>query len=172
MSTYSFDTSKKQVSIQLYKKNMEINDYVAMAFSNDKNMGEDLVFSCTNAASPVRIGWNKGRSGPSALPKGVEIQSTSYVNDKEDFICNFVLNETIKFVVPGSHQNEVGQNEVIFDLGEEDYFILLADGPKGIGGIPGYHRNRDASVNKISFKSFTSNSSAPDTENRKGMSYL
>ena len=60
LTTYEMNDALDQVNIQIYKKDFLEGRYVAMAFSNDSSMGDDLVLSCSEKG--VFVGWTVGYS--------------------------------------------------------------------------------------------------------------
>ena len=66
------------IEIELYKKSSVESDYLAIGFSDDKLMGNDLVFACSKSwdkdflpvfgygSRPVRAFWNNPSPGDNA----------------------------------------------------------------------------------------------------------
>ena len=107
-------------------------DYVAMAFSDDDQMGKDLVFACndwwnTKYFINVNMFWNEGRSQPSNLLKeiGDTVGPTPTISSSFQYI---IADEKPPFLIcTFTLEKEVTIRGKRFDF-EEGHHILLATG--------------------------------------------
>ena len=115
-------------SLKLTKENTDVeiteNDpkrsYVAIAFSDDRSMGKDLVFACSPSWSPenvINVFWNKeGKKENEKLNDKKELPQTPSVSYEDSVItCKFSL----------ANQLTIKGNK--FDL-KKGHYILLATG--------------------------------------------
>ena len=121
--------------------NIEKSNYVAMAFSDDKNMGKDLVFACNPSWIPPRCGvyWNKeGKKKNEILNDKYQLKKLSTIKKNSLF--------TAKFSLP----NQITIDENKFDL-EKGHYILLATGPINETNLK-HHTAKMASTSKFGKK--------------------
>ena len=145
LMTYAFDATDNKYNFELSKSKMDEKKYVALGFSNDRQMGDDLVFSCSSSVSDqVKVGWNEGQSGPTPLINKINVLESSTSDINGTFVCKFTLEEEMIFNKPGS------SDKVTFHLGEK-YYVLLAYGPTS-GDNPGYHESRIPSEDQVDLK--------------------
>merc|ERR1719369_1283463 len=112
--------------------------YVAVGFSNDAVMGNELVLACGNTKS-AEIYWNNGQT-PESL--GASINITDYQFSSEDGVvaCKIKSAAVIK---SGSHSADFNA----------EYTLLLAGGPyNGPGSISYHGGNKLATGTPVSFK--------------------
>ena len=114
----SLKLSKENTDVEIMYMNIERSNYVAMAFSDDKNHGKDLVFACSPswATSVCGVYWNK---------EGYENEK---LTDKKKLIENLrVREESSSWGVKFSLPNQITINEYKFDL-EKGHYIFLSTG--------------------------------------------
>ena len=131
-------------SLKLTKENTDVeitkNDpkrsYVAMAFSDDRLMGKDLVFACSPSWSPenvINVFWNK------------EGQANEKLNDKKDLPKNpSVIYKDSLITCKFSLANQLTIKGNKFDL-EKGHYILLATGSVNEDTLT-YHATKMAST--------------------------
>jgi len=142
---YTFDAKDKKYNFELIKRKSNIGQYIALGFSNDGRMGDDLVFSCINSQSnQVKVGWNEGTSGPSPISDGINVRVNSFSNTDGGFVCSFTLDEKMKFKVPGS-------SDVTFNLGEKMHLLLAYGSTSGDNLL--YHDGKIPSAEKVDLRS-------------------
>ena len=121
----SLKLSKENTDVEVTHTNLERSNYVAMAFSDDKNMGKDLVFACspswstppTHLDGACGVFWNK--EGEKKNEKLKDKEELVEILSKSDEGSLF----TVKFSLP----NQVTIDNNKFDL-EKGHYILLATG--------------------------------------------
>ena len=121
----SLKLSKENTDVEITHTNLERSNYVAMAFSDDKNMGKDLVFACspswssppTHLDDACGVFWNKEGE-----------KKNEKLNDKEELVEILSKSDegslfTVKFSLP----NQVTIDKNKFDL-EKGHYIFLSTG--------------------------------------------
>lgn len=145
--TYSFDEANKKYNFELSKRKMSNGQYIALGFSNDSSMGEDLIFSCSNSPSKefqVKAGWNTDKSQPTLIDHQINVKVDSVSNNNGNFACKFSLDEEMIFKTPDS-------SEVKVNLGNK-WHLLLASGPT-VGDDLGFHDSKIPSAEKVDLQS-------------------
>ena len=129
-TSYSYDPTSKIYKFSLYLNDVQVDKYVALGFSKDDQMGEDLVFYCqSNANQAVGVSYNNGKSNVKDV-SGLEFASQNVTKQIDgSSICEFSLPEKVKFTRNGQ--------EEILDLSSQEYTLLLARGP--FSNQVGYH---------------------------------
>ena len=138
----SLKLSKENTDVEITKSSIEKSEYIAMAFSDDKMMGKDLVFACSpswDQDDRCGVFWNK------------EGYKNEKLNDKKELIEKLSVSEkdslyTIKFSLP----NQLTINENKFDL-EKGHYILLSTGPVSENNLT-KHTKRIASTSMFGNK--------------------
>ena len=149
MTTYSMSNDvANQMNIQIYKKDSVGNQYVAIAFSDDHDMGDDLVFSCSEQG--VNAGWNLRYSGPPSHLEGITILNESIATKDGHITCSFSLDEQLNFNILGA---QTFTGDPTFDFGK-DYFLFLASGPITNQDELGKHTDKVASEEMINVKTY------------------
>jgi len=114
----SLKLSKENTDVELMNTNIERSNYVAMAFSDDKKHGKDLVFACSPSWTTSECGvfWNK---------EGYENEQ---LTDKTELIENLRVREkSSSWGVNFSLPNQMTINGYKFDL-EKGHYIFLSTG--------------------------------------------
>merc|ERR1712223_788705 len=130
MVTYQYLQDSNQFQFKLHIKSVDSGRYVAVGFSNDPKMGDDLVIFCSteDGASP-QLSWNKGKSniqGVQGLDLLQKISVTAVDGAKS---CDFTLPNELKFTPPG------GSEQKSYDIGSGKYHMLLSTGPFSSGKL-------------------------------------
>ena len=96
LATVTFVNSSKHVIIDLYKESLKDNEYVAVGFSGDKLMGDDLVFMSSPSEDVLMKAWNVRYSHPEDVGGITELDySKSHENGM--FHCKFELEKMLTF---------------------------------------------------------------------------
>jgi len=152
MVTYQYLQDSNQFQFKLHIKSVDSGRYVAVGFSNDPKMGDDLVIFCSteDGASP-QLSWNKGKSniqGVQGLDLLQKISVTAVDGAKS---CDFTLPNELKFTPPG------GSEQKSYDIGSGKYHMLLSIGPfESSTGNLNYHSDKVVSAKPLNLKSFKS----------------
>jgi len=152
MVTYQYLQDSNQFQFKLHIKSVDSGRYVAVGFSNDPKMGDDLVIFCSteDGASP-QLSWNKGKSniqGVQGLDLLQKISVTAVDGAKS---CDFTLPNELKFTPPG------GSEQKSYDIGSGKYHMLLSIGPfESSTGNLFYHSDKVVSAKPLNLKSFKS----------------
>ena len=129
MTSLAFGSSNKtgdKVLVQLMKSKLEESNYVAMAFSDDRNMGDDAVFACSRAWTIMdndNNTWNQihvflnEEKNPS--PVTLEVYTMEVVDQDSFLNCLFLVPKDL--VVKGK----------LFDLGKGHHILLASGMTKG-----------------------------------------
>merc|ERR1712165_571518 len=120
MVTYQYLQDSNQFQFKLHIKSVNSGRYVAVGFSNDPKMGDDLVIFCSteDGASP-QLSWNEGKSNKRGV-QGLDLLqkiSVSAVDGAKS--CKFTLPNELKFTPPG------GSEQKSYDIGSGKYHMLL-----------------------------------------------
>ena len=151
ITTYSMSNdASNQVNIQIYKKDWLGNQYVAIAFSDDQRMGDDLVFSCSEQG--VNVGWNLRYSGPPSELEGVTILNESISAKDGHITCSFSLDEQMNFESTIVEVVDF-RGDPTFDF-RKDHFLFLATGPMTSQDEIGIHTVKVASEEMINVKKY------------------
>ena len=139
----SYKIANEKIDIEVLKQQLEGSDYVAMAFSEDRNMGDDLAFVCSpswNSASGVKVFWNQRSHNSKFLEDNGNIAQNPSINHTNGLItCAFSLGKLITIQMPSESRE--------FDL-EREHYLLLATGAVEGTGIT-HHNARIASKDKF-----------------------
>lgn len=144
----SLTFSDEKVDVELRTNQLEESKYVAVAFSDDQKMGEDLVFVCSPSWIPehkIKVFWNaKDDKNSSPLKDHDGVPKDQSVTEKDGhFTCKFSLEKHI--TVKAENENK----EYHF---EEGHYILLASGPAEATGIKKHDQGRGPSDKKFGKK--------------------
>jgi len=90
--------------------------YVAVGFSKDSSMGDELVLTCANPKT-AELYWNSGKSSPTYLSNSFGIQDYKFSSEEGQNYCSMKSPSVIK------------SNEYSVNLKDEQQTILLAGGP-------------------------------------------
>ena len=137
LATVTLVNSSKHVIIDLYKENLENDQYVAVGFSGDKSMGDDLVFMSSPSEKMLMKGWNQPRTGPPEDITGITELDYSQDNTAGFFHCQFELEKILTFAKAGSGE------QVTVDFSQPRH-ILLATGQMQNKRISYHGRNSRA----------------------------
>lgn len=118
MTTYKAEGG--ELKMQLFARGLNSGQYVAMAFSDDLSMGEDLVYSCSNGGSTVNAHWNDGKNNKDL--DGISITDAKVETKDGVTVCQFTLKERYEITPPG------GDDRVTFKLLSGQYHILMSKG--------------------------------------------
>ena len=132
LATVTFINSSKHVIIDLYKENLKENQWVAVAFSDDISMGDELVFMSSPSEEMLMAGWNRRHAGPPEDVTGITVFDYSKSNKDGIFHCQFELEEILTFT-------KVGFVEQITVDFSQLHHILLAAGIMQSKRTIGYH---------------------------------
>merc|ERR1711983_729630 len=152
MVTYQYLQDSNQFQFKLHIKSVDSGHYVAVGFSNDPKMGDDLVIFCSteDGASP-QLSWNKGKSniqGVQGLDLLQKISVTAVDGAKS---CDFTLPNELNFTPPG------GSEQKSYDIGSGKYHMLLSIGSfESSTGNLMYHSDKVVSAKPLNLKSFKS----------------
>ena len=155
LATAALVNSSKHVIIDLYKVNLMNDQYVAVGFSRDSLMGDDLVFMSSPSEEVLMKGWNLRHNGPPKNVTGITEFDYSRTNKDGIFHCKFELEKKLTFTKDGS----VDQMMVDFS---QLYHILLATGPMQGKMTIGPHRiegrsRRAASKESVNVTAYVKN---------------
>ena len=142
LATVTFVNSSKHVIIDLYKESLKDNEYVAVGFSGDKLMGDDLVFMSSPSEDVLMKAWNVRYSHPEDVGGITELDySKSHENGM--FHCKFELEKMLTFTnVASGEQKTVDFSQL--------HHILLAWGPMQSKMKIGRHGSSRRAVSKDS----------------------
>ncbi|CAG5090653.1 Oidioi.mRNA.OKI2018_I69.PAR.g12676.t1.cds [Oikopleura dioica] len=120
--------------------------YVAIGFSRDKSMGQDDIFFCQrNEQNQVAIvsSFSRGMSKPTNLGSTNVEPETRLTNiglgsDGNTFFCEF------------DRPKSLVKDNIVYDLADGDWFVLLATG--AVGGSQAYHGGVNRAASSISWK--------------------
>ena len=126
---------------------------MAVAFSKDGKMGEDVVFACLPGEGSVAVGWNAGKNNQLGV-NGLEAEAARVDQVNGVATCSFKVADKME----GKLQD--GQ-DVAFDLQQDKFFLLLAHGP-GSSSALSYHANRLPSGGEVDLKAFVKVEGASD----------
>ena len=132
LATVTLVNSSKHVIIDLYRENLKDNQWVAVAFSDDISMGDELVFMSSPSEEMLMAGWNRRHAGPPEDVTGITVFDYSKSNKDGTFHCQFELEEILTFT-------KVGFVEQITVDFSQLHHILLAAGPMQSKRTIGYH---------------------------------
>lgn len=143
--TYKTNGGKMDFSISAAKK--PAGSYVALGFSDDSKMGDDLVLACVDGTNMVTT-WNSPDKTNIPGVEGVSMESLETRNEDGFKTCAFSLNEKLTAIPPD-------QSPVQFDLINSRHFLLLAAGSMSSSGeLLSYHgQSKLASASSVSLKS-------------------
>jgi len=117
--------------------------YVAVGFSSDNKMGDDLVMACAGN-SKAELYWNAGKRKPDFLDTKEGILDYSLKREDNTLYCKI---KTAEAISAGSHSVDLSQ----------DHNLLLAGGPYSSAGNLGYHnQDKVASAEPVSLALVTS----------------
>merc|ERR1711983_366847 len=152
MVTYQYLQDSNQFQFKLHIKSVDSGHYVAVGFSNDPKMGDDLVIFCSteDGASP-QLSWNKGKSNIQGVQGLDLLQKVSVTAVDGAKSCDFTLPNELKFTPPG------GSEQKSYDIGSGKYHMLLSIGPfESSTGNLFYHSDKVVSAKPLNLKSFKS----------------
>ena len=152
MVTYQYLQDSNQFQFKLHIKSVDSGHYVAVGFSNDPKMGDDLVIFCSteDGASP-QLSWNEGKSNIQGVQGLDLIQKISVTAVDGAKSCDFTLPNELKFTPPG------GSEQKSYDIGSGKYHMLLSIGPfESSTGNLIYHSDKVVSAKPLNLKSFKS----------------
>ena len=134
-----------KVDVELVNNEMKQANYLAMAFSGDEKMGDDLVFVCspTWIEDPrVKVFWNSNAYHSDKLNGNEDVPKNQSIQEKDSRLtCMFSLEKQV--TIKTDNENK----EYNF---EEGYHILLASGPvKGGTGIEKHTEGKMAFSDKF-----------------------
>eukprot|EP00096_Caligus_rogercresseyi_P014050 TRINITY_DN6593_c0_g1_i2.p1 TRINITY_DN6593_c0_g1~~TRINITY_DN6593_c0_g1_i2.p1 ORF type:complete len:641 (-),score=120.12 TRINITY_DN6593_c0_g1_i2:200-2122(-) len=125
--------------------------YLALGFSLDGSMGEDLVVSCRNVGNKPQIefSWNFGKSTSADLEKNLPTVTNQKISSVNNVLtCSFDIDSKLNVTVPGK------ADVVSYDFSANDYHLLVAEGPSDSSKIS-YHSIKTASASPVSLKAFS-----------------
>ena len=133
----SLQFSEGHLDIKLRTNKAEQSKYIAIAFSDDQKMGNDLVFACSPSwysKAAIQVFWNQNWEYNSEILYGQQdlIIDPSTTSDDSFFTCMFSLDKLV--TVKGKRFE--------FECG---YHILLATGQVNGAKIE-YHKEKIAST--------------------------
>ena len=133
----SFQFSERYLEIKLRHNKTENSMYIAIAFSDDQKMGNDLVFACSpswGSKAAVKVFWNQKWDCYSEILHGQQdlIKDPYSTLEDSNFSCIFSLDKLV--TVKGKRFE--------FECG---YHILLATGQVNGAKIE-YHKEKTAST--------------------------
>ena len=147
LATAALVNSSKHVRIDLYNGNLMEDQYVAVGFSKDRSMGDDLVFMCSPSEEVPMKGWNPRHRRPEDV-SGITEFDFSKGNKEGMFHCKFELEKMLTFTKAASVE------QMTFDFSQM-YHLLVATGQMESKMTIGPHGLRKAasedSVNVTSF---------------------
>merc|ERR1711983_415990 len=152
MVTYQYLQDSNQFQFKLHIKSVDSGRYVAVGFSNDPKMGDDLVIFCSteDCASP-QLSWNEGKSNVQGVQGLDLLQKISVTAVDGAKSCDFTLPNELKFMPPG------GSEQKSYDIGSGKYHMLLSIGPfESSTGNLFYHSDKVVSAKPLNLKSFKS----------------
>ena len=91
MVTYQYLEDSKQFQFKLHVKSVDSGRYVAVGFSNDNKMGDDLVIFCSteDGVSP-QLSWNEGKSNKQGV-QGLDLLQKISVAAVDGVSTNYFL---------------------------------------------------------------------------------
>merc|ERR1712018_533334 len=148
MVTYQYLQDSNQFQFKLHIKSVNSGRYVAVGFSNDPKMGDDLVIFCSteDGASP-QLSWNEGKSNKRGVQGLDLLQKISVTAVDGAKSCDFTLPNELKFTPPG------GSEQKSYDIGSGKYHMLLSIGPfASSSGNLNYHDDKVVSAKPLNLK--------------------
>ncbi|CBY14332.1 unnamed protein product [Oikopleura dioica] len=117
------------------------SSYVAIGFSRDDKMGQDDIYFCQkNEQNQVAIvsAYSTGMSKPVNIDQESRLQDIGIGSDGNTFFCEFDRPKSLQ------------KNGLNYDLGDGNWFVLIATGP--VSGTQGYHGPNTRAASSISWK--------------------
>ena len=144
----SLTLSDEKLDVQLFKNQLHKPNYVAMAFSDDRYMGEDLAFVCSpswGTEPRVKVFWNaKGVKHSDLLKDNDDLPINPSITEEDSQItCLFSLEKQVTI------KTDRETREYNF---EEGRYILLATGPAEENAVKYHTEERIASSEKFGKK--------------------
>ena len=135
---YYFNSEEKTFYIEL-QGDITSKRYVAVGFSDDQSMGDDLVAYCGKSDDDkplVKFGINEDKSGPKIEVEGKALNPMFKTEDHGKAECSFNM--------PANMNSVDGQRK--FDLTKKDgYHVFIAAGPLDSQGSATYHDKKVSS---------------------------
>jgi len=112
----SWKLSGDYFELEMFRKEGAGN-YVAMGFSKDSNMGDELVLACPYKSKAAELYWNSGKISPTYLSNNFGIQDFKFSGKDGQIYCSMKSPSIIK------------SNGYSVNLKDDQQTILLAGGP-------------------------------------------
>jgi len=131
----SWKPSKEYFEFEMFRK-QGTGNYVAVGFSKDSNMGNELVLACANPTS-AELYWNSGKSSPTYLSNSFGILDYKFSSREGDNYCSMKSPSMIQ------------SKDFSVNLKDDQQTILLAGGPYSTKSL-GFHAMKLAAGEPVS----------------------